>query len=227
MIAKKNPTSIQPFGIIAAVSRNGIIGVDGDLPWKVPADRRAFEEMTRNKTLIVGRKTLFEGGATGTCDHLAHCRRVVVVSRTLSDAALNEYVQGSASPPWFHVASSVDEALQVAQTIHADDSSNTVADNQPNATSPWLNVDCWIGGGESIYAESLAQAQVLHLTVLNTHIKPSTHAEVARFPNDRHWKDHYRLVSQTRHEANDPISFVTSIYERIITSKQEENALQA
>ncbi len=43
--------------IIAAVSRNGVIGADGSVPWRIPSDMRSFVTITMGKPLIMGRKT--------------------------------------------------------------------------------------------------------------------------------------------------------------------------
>lgn len=43
--------------LIAAVARNGVIGVDGRLPWRIPADLKRFKALTFGGTLIMGRKT--------------------------------------------------------------------------------------------------------------------------------------------------------------------------
>ena len=42
---------------IAAVARNGVIGADGDIPWRIPADWRRFKGLTLGHTLVMGRKT--------------------------------------------------------------------------------------------------------------------------------------------------------------------------
>lgn len=43
--------------IVAAVADNWAIGMDGDLPWHLPADLRHFKNLTVGHHLIVGRKT--------------------------------------------------------------------------------------------------------------------------------------------------------------------------
>lgn len=43
--------------LIAAVARNGVIGVDGDLPWRIPEDLKRFKALTLGHTLVMGRKT--------------------------------------------------------------------------------------------------------------------------------------------------------------------------
>ena len=41
---------------IAAVSKNGVIGRDNDLPWKLPDDMKFFMETTSGHHVIMGRK---------------------------------------------------------------------------------------------------------------------------------------------------------------------------
>jgi dihydrofolate reductase len=43
--------------LIAAVSDNGVIGLAGDLPWRLPADLRRFKALTMGHHLVMGRKT--------------------------------------------------------------------------------------------------------------------------------------------------------------------------
>jgi len=43
--------------LIAAISDDGIIGVDNKLPWEIPYDLRWFKMHTSNGSVIMGRKT--------------------------------------------------------------------------------------------------------------------------------------------------------------------------
>jgi dihydrofolate reductase len=43
--------------LVAAVARNGVIGVDGGLPWRLPDDLRRFKALTLGHVLVMGRKT--------------------------------------------------------------------------------------------------------------------------------------------------------------------------
>lgn len=43
--------------IIVACSENGVIGVDGDLPWTLPDDLKHFMTSTRGHAVVMGRKT--------------------------------------------------------------------------------------------------------------------------------------------------------------------------
>lgn len=43
--------------MVVAVARNGMIGADGDLAWKISDDLKWFKSVTMNKPVIMGRKT--------------------------------------------------------------------------------------------------------------------------------------------------------------------------
>jgi dihydrofolate reductase len=40
-----------------ARATNGVIGRDGQLPWRIPADLRRFKALTMGKPMVMGRKT--------------------------------------------------------------------------------------------------------------------------------------------------------------------------
>jgi dihydrofolate reductase len=42
---------------VLARADNGVIGRDGQLPWRLPADLKRFKAMTMGKPMIMGRKT--------------------------------------------------------------------------------------------------------------------------------------------------------------------------
>jgi dihydrofolate reductase len=43
--------------LIAAIAKNGVIGIDNRLPWKLPEDLRRFRELTTGHAVIMGRRT--------------------------------------------------------------------------------------------------------------------------------------------------------------------------
>ena len=49
--------------IVVARSRNGVIGIDGNIPWHIPEDLKRFKQMTTGHTVIMGRKTYESIGA--------------------------------------------------------------------------------------------------------------------------------------------------------------------
>ena len=48
---------MSKLSMIVAASENGVIGVDGDLPWKLSADLKRFKKLTMGHHIIMGRKT--------------------------------------------------------------------------------------------------------------------------------------------------------------------------
>jgi dihydrofolate reductase len=81
----------------AARADNGVIGVEGGLPWRIPADLRRFKAMTGGLPMIMGRKT-FE-----SFPDLLVGRRHIVLTR-----------DKSWSRPGAEVADSVAAALALA-----------------------------------------------------------------------------------------------------------------
>lgn len=65
---------------IWAMTRNRVIGKDGDLPWRLPDDQRFFRRTTLGKPIIMGRKTFDEIGRP------LPKRRNIVLSRRGLDA---------------------------------------------------------------------------------------------------------------------------------------------
>lgn len=45
------------ISLIAAMSEDGVIGIDNRLPWRLPADMRWFRRHTLGKPVIMGRRT--------------------------------------------------------------------------------------------------------------------------------------------------------------------------
>ena len=45
------------ISLIVAASENGVIGRDGDLPWRLSDDLRRFKAVTMGKPIVMGRKT--------------------------------------------------------------------------------------------------------------------------------------------------------------------------
>jgi dihydrofolate reductase len=84
--------------LVVAVAQNGVIGRDGDLPWRLPSDLKRFKQLTLGKPVVKGRKTWDSIGRP------LPGRPNIVVTRDASFAA-----------PGATVVSSLDEGLAVAQ----------------------------------------------------------------------------------------------------------------
>ena len=90
--------------LIAAVARDGAIGRDNTLPWRLPEDLRHFKAATMGRPLIMGRKTFDSIGRP------LPGRRSIVVTRNADWRA-----------DGCEHALSVDEAIAIAATPPADD----------------------------------------------------------------------------------------------------------
>jgi dihydrofolate reductase len=100
--ASRQGTVTKRIAMVAAVAANGVIGIDGGLPWRVRADMRKFRAVTMGKPLVMGRKTFESIG------RVLDGRDVIVVTRRRGFSA-----EG------VHVASSLDAALATAQECAA------------------------------------------------------------------------------------------------------------
>ncbi|UCD76754.1 MAG: dihydrofolate reductase [Phycisphaerales bacterium] len=47
----------MPLSIIVAMSENHVIGLHGDMPWRLPDDLKRFKALTTGHAVIMGRKT--------------------------------------------------------------------------------------------------------------------------------------------------------------------------
>ena len=50
-------TGKAAIAFVVAVAENGVIGRDGQLPWRLPSDLKWFRKRTLGKPVIMGRKT--------------------------------------------------------------------------------------------------------------------------------------------------------------------------
>lgn len=75
--------------LVAAVGVNGVIGVDGDLPWRLPEDLAHFKELTMGHPMIMGRATFDSIGRA------LPGRTTIVVTRNLEWSADGVEVAGS------------------------------------------------------------------------------------------------------------------------------------
>ncbi|HEV7248539.1 MAG TPA: dihydrofolate reductase [Shinella sp.] len=89
--------------LVVAVAKNGVIGRDGDLPWRLPSDLKRFKQLTLGKPVLMGRKTWDSIGRP------LPGRPNIVVTR---DATF--------SAPGAQVVASLDEGLAAARRAAKD-----------------------------------------------------------------------------------------------------------
>jgi dihydrofolate reductase len=97
-------TPRAPLALIAAVSRDGVIGKNGKVPWDLPEDRAYFRRSTLGHAVIMGRKTWDETGRP------LDGRRNLVVSRAGAVSGRDDERE---------VVSTLDEAIARARTTDA------------------------------------------------------------------------------------------------------------
>ena len=49
--------NLPPIAIVVAMAENRVIGRDGGLPWRLPADMARFRALTMGKPIVMGRRT--------------------------------------------------------------------------------------------------------------------------------------------------------------------------
>jgi len=85
--------------MVVARATNGVIGRDGDLPWRISADLKHFKKVTMGSAMIMGRRTF------DSLPKVLPGRRHIVLTRDRNWSA-----RGA------EVAHSVDEALSLAES---------------------------------------------------------------------------------------------------------------
>ncbi|MDF2905688.1 MAG: dihydrofolate reductase region [Herbinix sp.] len=66
------------LALIAALSRNYVIGNKGIIPWKIKGEQKRFKELTTGKTIIMGKRSFEEIGSP------LPNRKTIVISSTAS-----------------------------------------------------------------------------------------------------------------------------------------------
>ena len=90
------------ISLIAAMTRNRVIGYQNRMPWHLPADLQHFKAITLGKPIIMGRKTFESIGKP------LPNRQNIVLTRSIEN--LNGYSMGEAC-----LAPTLDQALALAE----------------------------------------------------------------------------------------------------------------
>lgn len=128
--------------LIAAASRDRVIGHNNSLPWHLPEDLQYFKKVTFGKPIIMGRKTYESIGRA------LPGRYNIVVTR---DPKL-------ALPSGLNVAHDIREALMLAET-HLASLNETSAD------------EVFVIGGGQLYQEMLDCATRIYLTLVDISVE--------------------------------------------------------
>lgn len=145
--------------MIAAVSRNGVIGSENKIPWDYPEDMKHFRKTTANSTVIMGRKTFESIGKP------LPKRRNIIVSRSRGrsiaiDGGVDTFADLGSAIGFLKAMEGLKSAVSIP-------------------TAPQLTQDIWLIGGASIYEEGMQYADEIHLTLVPDTI---TASNAVRFP---------------------------------------------
>jgi dihydrofolate reductase len=91
------------LAFVVAIAENGVIGREGQLPWRLPTDLKRFRKLTLGKPIVMGRKTYESIGKP------LEGRDNIVVTR-----------RKDFRPAGAHVAASVAEALTLGRRLAAE-----------------------------------------------------------------------------------------------------------
>ena len=109
MAGDKDETPVD-VSFVVAVSDNGIIGREGDMPWRLSTDLKRFKALTLGRPVVMGRKTFQSIGKP------LPGRENIVVTR---DAGFR--------PEGVHVLDSIDAAMDLAADFARRSGVNEVA----------------------------------------------------------------------------------------------------
>ena len=88
------------ISLIAAVGKNGAIGLKGQLPWQLSDDLKFFKQITIGKPIIMGRKTYASIGRP------LPKRQNIIITRNNNFKINNDNI---------HIANSLNEAIEIAK----------------------------------------------------------------------------------------------------------------
>lgn len=136
--------------MIWAQSLDGVIGLDGDMPWHVPEDLKHFKSITLGKVLIMGRNTW---ASFPDSVRPLPGRTSVVVSRTLAQDPQDPKLAHDN----VHVVADLQSGLDLAGELK---------------TGPMV----WVVGGGSLYDQALDVTTVVERSMFNLNIEGDTYA---------------------------------------------------
>jgi dihydrofolate reductase len=129
--------------IVAMAEGSRVIGLEGDMPWKLSADLRRFKEITTGHTVAMGRKTW--ESIPPKFRPLPN-RKNIVLTRQAS------YIE------------SVEDGVGIATSLEEVVSTHRAISESPVAAE-WG--DLFVIGGESVFREALPLADRIYLTLVS------------------------------------------------------------
>ena len=187
------------ISLIVAMTSDRVIGKDGGLPWRLPADLKYFRDTTLGHVVVMGRKTYESVGKP------LPGRTNIVVTRAPHFAA-----------PGCHVVPSPTEALRVARrclqeaaAAGTERGAAATRDCCLQATGDSAIQEIMILGGAEIYRAFLPRADRLYMTLVHADVAGDTY-----FP-EFDWND-WREAKRSEHsaDARNPYAYTFVVLER-------------
>lgn len=162
--------------LIAAVAENGVIGRDGDLPWRLPADLAHFQRTTLGHALLMGRRTYESTGVLPG-------RTTIVLTRSSMGAPVGEGgfevpEEAKEGAGRLHLARSYEKGVALARELGVE--------------------ELFVCGGAGIYRRALSDPATERM--LLTRVAASPEGDTVLPEPD--WSE-WRRVSREEHPADD------------------------
>ncbi len=172
--------------MIWAQSLDGVIGLDGAMPWDVPEDLQHFKQMTMGQVLIMGRRTW-----SSFPDSVRPLpgRTSIVVSSSFSadptDPKLND--------DRVHVVADLQSGLELAGQLKSEQ-------------------HIWVIGGGTLYDQAIDVATIIERSVFNLHVDGDTYAPQL----DTSWSAARQDPSEGWHTSESSVEYRFERWERTL-----------
>lgn len=140
------------ISLIAALTKNRVIGKDNGIPWSLPNDMKYFKNTTLNHVVIMGRKNW--ESIPEKYRPLPN-RTNIIVTRNMSFGFVGTEVR---------INHSIEAAIEDAGRA-------SVCDIRYKTTHDTLKNEIFIIGGGEIYASTISMANKLYLTEINAEVE--------------------------------------------------------
>jgi dihydrofolate reductase len=145
--------------LIAAVAENGVIGKDGDLPWRLPADLAFFQRTTLGHAMLMGRRTYESTGA------LPGRTTILLTRQPLGEEGFELPEAAKEGAGQLHVARGYEEGVELARKLGVE--------------------ELFVCGGAGVYRQALADPEAERMILTRVAASPDGDT---KFPEVR-WGD--------------------------------------
>ena len=181
---------MSKISIIAAMSKNRVIGTKNKLPWNIPDELKRFRQITEGHPIIMGRKTHESIG------RVLPNRLNIIITRDENYIRKNNlaHYQTRYKVDGVIIVHSLEEAIKTAKNIYPSAApAFGVAAPQDDKSEIFI-----IGGGE-IYRQALPLADKLYLTVINKKYEGDTF-----FPDYSEFK---KVIKEEKKQTDGGVSY--------------------